>query len=116
MKKLNKAWIFIKKNWKWITATLGIISLILCLYWGIEDKLLLAITKKKIELSKNQKEIDKLEAKLEVLQLSEDSVQEEIDSITDRIDSIKKDISKRKAEINKLTLQQKADRFKDLGY
>ena len=116
MKTLGKICIFIKKNWKVITITVSIISLVLCLYWGIQDKVLLAITKKKIELANNKKEIDKLEAKLELLKLSKKDVKQEINSINNRISSIKKDISKRKKEINKLTIQQKSDRFNKLGY
>ena len=107
---------FFKKNWKWISATVGIISLILCLYWGINDRLQLNITKKKIEIAKNNKEIASLENRKEALKDSKKDTTKEIDEINNRLDAIKKDLIKRKAEVAKMTIIQKNDRFNKLGY
>ncbi len=107
---------FFKNNWKWLSITLGIIALILCLYWGINDIRQLNITKKKIDIAKGLKEIASLENKREALQDSKKDTKQEIDGINNRLDAIKKDLIKRKAEIDKLTIEQKMDRFNKLGY
>ena len=115
--KLPKSLIsWCKRNWKIVVAGFTLVTLIFSLYWALEDKIQMLITKKKIEIAKNNKEIAQLESKKEALQNSRKDHQEELKKIDNRLGSIKKDIVKRRAEVDKLTLKQKLDRFNKLGY
>jgi len=116
MKKIKNIAIFIKKYWKWFAMTLGIVSLILCLYWGINDIKQLNIIKKKVELAKYKKEIAMLESRLELLQNSKLDTSREIEKIDAELVVINDNINKSKRAILKLTLEQKIDSFNRMGY
>jgi len=116
MNKLKKIWAFIKRNWKWI---LGGLAVVIAMIFGVKyirNTRKNQIQQHKINVLKAENEVAKLEGKREVIRNLENSKEDEITAIDEDIKKLDDKIKSSRIEINKLTAEEKLERFKRLGY
>lgn len=116
MSRLKRAWRWVKRHWKVVAATVGII---LAAIAGIVIAGNVRKRRKqehKIKVLKAEKEVAKLEGKREVVRRQENAVAEEVEKIDAEIEAKTEEIKRSRAEIDRLSSKEKLKEFKDLGY
>jgi len=115
-KVLQKVFSFIRKHWKVIAGGLAIIIAIISVFCTKKDSIKELIRLSKLELAKNKKEVAVLEAKKKEIEAQTEVTEEEIQRVDLQIEAANQKIEKHKEAIASLTLEEKFQKFNDLGY
>jgi len=107
---------FVKKYWKWIAGGLAILVAIISVFCTKKDSIKELIRLSKLELAKNKKEVEVLEAQKKKIEAQTEVTEEEIQRIDAAIVEVEEKIEKNKKAISSLTLEEKLQKFDDLGY
>lgn len=116
MNKFDKFLAGVKKYWKLIVAGLVVIA-------GIVAALLFRQRGKALEravlakdIAETERAVAKLEGKREAVKARIDDVDKRTADIDSALEEDTKQINVRKKAVDKMTIEEKAKRFRDLGY
>lgn len=116
MQTLKRIGVFLKKHWKYVIATIGILLSIIGLFIIRNNYTDAQIKHKKIEIAKREREIASLQGKKELLRLQRGDTEADIATVNVRIGAVDREVLKRRAEVVKMNLEKTLDRYDKLGY
>jgi peptidoglycan hydrolase CwlO-like protein len=113
-------WQWIKKYWKWVVGGLTFLVLFVliarAISQGKQGKLKAEMLKHQVVVLTAQREIARLEGQRDIIRKQEATVTTEIDQLDAKIDALDSQIVSSRKEIDRLSAEEKLQRFKELGY
>jgi len=113
---LKRAWLFVKRYWKYFVFGIAVFVVILGSYWIKDNAKELQLYMKRYAIMKDKQKIDDLIIQKEIIKAKRDYTEDEIKVIDTHIKVIKKSIEQDVYEIEEMDMKQKLKKFDELGY